>query len=65
MSSSLTSGEKRAHVFVILAWSFYFLHSFYKGKTVPRNAVEAGMCAYCLPALGQYFWSLLVLQLCI
>lgn len=41
MNCSLARGEKWAHISVITAWSFSFLHSFCKGrKKVPRNAVK-------------------------
>lgn len=44
-ASSLARTEKWAHVSVIFAWSFSFLHSFCRRRTVPRNAVK-GACAF-------------------
>lgn len=55
MSSSLACAEKWAHVSVTLAWSFSFLHSFCKGRIVPRNAVKQACVLTACLHLGSIF----------
>lgn len=56
MSCSLACGEKWAHVSVILAWSFSFLHSFCKRrKNSAKKCCKIGMCAYYFACIWAVF----------